>query len=132
MMADSPDGILGYSDNSEAHVASIEVKTMTTPNTIRNAKDIRERVASFSILKNIGRSEGMDKYFRELVPTTTYRFQFIHHAATLGISKVLLIVAKGSSGGVVVVIYAVLLHISQQLRNCYLMYMDAVRVSTFA
>ena len=29
-------------------------------------------------------------------------------------------------------IYAVLLHISEQLRNYYLMYMDAVRVSAFA
>ena len=70
MMADSPDGILGYSENSEVHVASIEVKAMNTPNTIRNAKDIRQRFSSFSILKNIGRSEGMDKYFREIVPTT--------------------------------------------------------------
>ena len=82
MMADSSDGVLGYSDNSGAHVTSIEVKTMTTPNMIRNAKDIRERFASFSILKNICRREGMDKYFRELVLTTAYWFQCIHHAAT--------------------------------------------------
>ena len=132
MMPDSSGGILGYWDNSDAHVASVEVKTMTTPNTIRNAKDIREIFDSFSILNSIGMSEGMDKYFRELLSTTAFRFQCIHLAATLGISKDLFIVAKGSSGRVGEVIHAILLHISEEIRNYYLMYIDAVRVSDSA
>ena len=63
--------------------------------------------------------------------TTGCRFQFLHHDAADDLEHILFIVAKGSNCGMGEIIYAVMLHMSQHIRNIYLLFMDAVRVSAY-
>ena len=66
MLADSPDGLLGYCTTGGIHsCAAIEVKTMTSPSTIDNAKALRYKYGPLSKVSGIGSSELTDKQLKK-------------------------------------------------------------------
>ena len=115
MIADSPDGMMGYTDGTKSHFASLEIKTMTSQNTIGITKRTRNRFGPFAILKGVGGNASADIFLRDLVQTTGYRFQCLHHAAAADLEHVLFIVAKRSICGMGENSYAGMFHMSQHI-----------------
>ena len=114
MLADSPDGILGYCTTGDIHsCAAIEVKTMTSPATIDNAKALWDKDRPLSKMSGIRSSELAENQFKKLVSTPEYRLQCIHHVVILGLNRVIFIVAKRSRNGVGEIIYAVILEFTE-------------------
>ena len=98
MLADSPDGLTGPTDDDgNAVCAAVEVKTMASQNTIEKAKRRRDACSLFVSIYDVGNSASSAAHFKELVDTTGYRFQCIHHFVVTSLKRVLYIVAKGSS-----------------------------------
>ena len=132
MLADSPDGLLGfYTSTGLYSCAAIEVKTMASPTTIDKAKNLRAEYGPFSKVNGIGLSDGAERHFKKLVFTPEYRLQCLHHAAVLGITQVVFVVAKGSRNGVGEIIYAVMLEFAESLRYHYMFVLDSIRASAF-
>lgn len=104
---------------------------MTAPNTLQAARDLKTKYGKLVVIKDTGGAASATKRFHQLVPSTEYRVQCIHHAAVLGIKHVLFVVAKGSSMGVGEILYIALLQFSEQLRNCYTCSLDCIRTAAF-
>ena len=131
-LADSPDAVVGMKrDSEEIITGAVEVKTMTSVSTIKNAHALRERFSAFVRLQNVGRSSSSTHQFKSLVPTPEYRAQCLHHCVTIGTPNVLFVVAKGSSHGLGEIIYAVLVQFSQCIRTAYLYSIESIRTAAF-
>lgn len=101
---------------------AVEVKTMPSLRTIKASKVLRDKYGCVISLEHVGIAENSTKLFRELVPTSSYRAQVLHHAATLGLNKVLYVVGtcgSTSEGGVVYICH---ITFSQSLRHNYAFY----------
>ena len=89
------DGVIGMEhDGDDIVTAAVEVKTMTSVNTIKNARQLRQRFHSFVRLQNVGRNRVSTKQFQALVPSPEYRAQCLHHSVTLNTPNVLYVVRK--------------------------------------
>lgn len=132
LLADSPDALACISDEKgNTFVSTVEIKTMASIQTIRNALTIQERNGAFIQISGIGHVKEADSLFRCIVTLTDYRVQCIHHTATVGVNFVLYTVAKGSSCGVGSILHVALLEISECLQAEYLYCLASVRDSVF-
>ena len=110
MLSDSPDGLCGLlGASNETICAVIEIKTMTSPPTIEDAKQVSNCHRRIFHIAYIGTSSEDNSYFEEVVPSTAYRLQCLHHTVVFGVDHVLFVDAKGSSMGTGRILYAVLL-----------------------
>lgn len=131
LLAGSPDGIASASDHKrDLHMASIEIKTMAALRTIENART-RAKFSAHVQLQNIGESTAMLKAFHDLVLTTAYGLQCLHHSAVLGTLRVLFVVSKGSTLGVGAIIYCAHLVFSETLLASYKFCLTAIRLICF-
>ena len=132
MLCDSPDGLCGLlGASNEIICAVIKIKTINSPQTIENAKQVSDcRVRIFNIA-DIGTSTENNSCFQEFVPGTAYRPQFLHHTVVFGVDQVLFVVAKGSSMGTGKIMYAVLVQFSQLLRNSYQYCLQEIQLAAF-
>jgi hypothetical protein len=87
-LATSVDGLVELSLGGEAHFQCvIEIKTMTTPNTVNEARAIANGMNKLSICYL-----GDDTFLKCVKPE--YRVQCMHHACVMGVNAVLFIVAS--------------------------------------
>ncbi|CAN8067641.1 unnamed protein product [Agarophyton chilense] len=132
MMSDSPDGILCLADNEgEMHICGVEIKTMTSLNTIDAARQRRYNYAPLTYMKNVGQNEASIKQFHDLIPSGGHRTQFLHHSVCLNLNHIVFVQAKGGNGGVGEVIYVTIVHFHSSLRHNYSFILSAVRVGAF-
>lgn len=68
--------------------AVLEVKIMNASRIIQSATNLRNEGSPMILIDDIGSSESSSESFRKFVPTTAYRLQCIHHAATLQLDTV--------------------------------------------
>lgn len=93
MLTDSPNALLAATDYyGDVNAFAVEFMTMTSLRTIEASKVLWDKYGCVISLENVGIAESSTKLFRELVPTTSYREQGLHHAATLGLNNVLYVV----------------------------------------
>ena len=132
MLGDSPDGLCGLLGVSNDIIcAVVEIKTITSPRTIEDAKKVADiRGRHFNII-DIGTSIEGNGYFQEAVPSTAYRLQCLHHAIVFGVEHVLFVVAKGSSMGTGQMLYAAPLQFSQVLRSAYQHCLEQIQLASF-
>ena len=71
------------------------------------------------IVDGIGSSCTSDEIFRQVVLTTAYKMQFLHHAAVLGAEWAFYVVAKGGSISAGEIISVALLHFNNGFKNSY-------------
>ena len=130
---DSPDGICALLDKKESkhHYCGIEVKTMTSVSTIEVARGLAEEHHTFVSLSDIGERETSTTLFRQLVPSSAYRAQCLHHSAVLDTPYVLYVVAKGFRSAQGSIFYAVLLEFSPSLRRNYICALVPIRMAAF-
>ncbi|CDF34053.1 unnamed protein product [Chondrus crispus] len=127
MIADSPDGILACKNEiEESFVCAAEIKTMTALTTVSEATHLREQFGPLTILSDVGSCGAADELFRTLIPSTQYRAQCLHHAATLGLKHVLFIVASSGSVTHGQIIYGCLIQFSEYIRHSYTFTLDSV------
>ena len=120
LLAGSPDGVAAISNqDGDVFVSAVEIKTMTAIRTIESATRIQLSYSQYVYVRRIGQCHNSLKVFHDMVPSTSYRVQCLHHSAVLGIQHVLFAVAKGSSMGVGEIIYCVLLEFSESIIACY-------------
>lgn len=70
---------------------------MTARRTAQQAKDSKERYGPVISLENIGINMKSFSILQELVRTTSYPTQILHHAATLGMNDVIYVVGTGAT-----------------------------------
>ena len=122
---------------------------MAAMQTIEAASLLRDKYRPVIALDNVGKNWRSSKLFRELVPTTEYRAQVLHHCATLEINKVVFVVGTGGSDPPVPttntsifpstvdsmvegkILHACIVEFSESLRHSYTYCLDCVRVSDF-
>lgn len=133
MLADSPDGVMACADEYEfTDVYAIEIKTMAAVRTIETASVLRDKYGPIVRLQNVSSDMQSFELFRELVPTSEYRTQVLHHCATLGINNVVYVVR---TGGLMVegsILYACIITFSELLRYDYTFTMDCICASAFS
>ena len=80
MLCSSPDGQCGLLEASNEIICTvIEVKTITSLRTIEDPKQASDFRVRLSNRADIGTSTEDNSYFQEVVPSTDYRLQFLHH-----------------------------------------------------
>eukprot|EP00178_Gracilaria_changii_P016681 TRINITY_DN479_c3_g1_i11.p1 TRINITY_DN479_c3_g1~~TRINITY_DN479_c3_g1_i11.p1 ORF type:complete len:1373 (+),score=138.00 TRINITY_DN479_c3_g1_i11:3191-7309(+) len=131
LLACSPDGIVAISTTNDLKLGVIEVKTMTAIATIAKAKSVCEQYGEIVRLRNIGGSQYSTNLFHQLVPTSDYRMQCIHHAAVSGKNNVFFVVATGSHMGVGTIIYIAWLEFRPSVIANYIYCLMTVRVAAF-
>ena len=133
MVADSPDAVMAATDEDNlSTVYAVEIKTITAVRTIEGAAVLREKYGAIISLENVCTDERSSALFRELVPSTQYRAQVLHHCATLGMNHVAFVVGTGGSMVEGNIIYTCLVEFSESLRHSYTYCLDCVRVSVFS
>ena len=132
LLAGSPDAVASVREQEgSSHIASIEIKTMAALATIENARRTRAKYSAHVIIQNIGEATAALHAFHDLVPTTAYRLQCLHHAAVLDKPRVLFVVSKGSRLGVGEIIYCAHLVFSEKLLASYKFCLTAILLSCF-
>ena len=120
VFGDSPDALCVFADDAgDCNCAVIEIKTMTSVATIEATYTIRDIKAIIMIVDEIGSSCTSDQIFRQMVLTTAYRMDCLHHAMVLGVEWVFHDVAKGGSISVGEIVYVALLHFNKDFKNSY-------------
>lgn len=104
---------------------------MTAVRTIETANAQLEKFGPVVWLEGVGVDEESTVLFKELVPTTAYRAQVLHHAATLGLSYVLFVVGTGGSMMEGSILYCCILQFTETLGHSYSFSMDTVRLAGF-
>lgn len=61
---------------------------MTALTTIQAASKRATKYGKFVVLSNVGTDRRSTELFHCLVPTSPYRAQFLHHAASIGLNAV--------------------------------------------
>ena len=112
--------------------AAIEVKTMTSVKTIREAMSVASTYADVIIINNIGSSEEANELFKRSILSTDYRAQCIHHAPTLQTNTVLYVVSKGARSGKGEIFYFCIFEFNQQFIFNYMFYLNTVRSFAFS
>lgn len=113
-------------EEENLEICAVEVKTMTSVSTVEAAKDISEKYGPIVALDSVGMSEKSTALFRELVPTVPYCCQVLHHAATLGIKRVMYVVGTGGSITNGSILYVCYITFAELLRHSYTISMDCV------
>ena len=132
MVYDSPDAVaLMVTDEGKQLVIAIEVKTMTSVDTVRNAERLRKCYDSFIEITDIGYNSNANNIFKSLIPNTGYRAQCLHHAATVDTPYILYTVAKGTNSSKGEIMFCCLLSFSQRLIRDYLFCLDSVHKFAF-
>ncbi|PXF45451.1 hypothetical protein BWQ96_04749 [Gracilariopsis chorda] len=101
MISDSPDALMVYLDKQEArHVCAFEIKTMNTVRTTEDTRDVSRTFGSSILISGVGRSVDAGLVLQQLVSSTDYRLECLHHAVCLKANKVCFVVAKVSTCGI--------------------------------
>lgn len=80
---------------------------------------------------NVGQNDGSTKLFQELVPSTEYRTQCLHHAVCMILKHIMFVQAKGSNLCVGRVIYPTMVHFHHTLTSIYRYLLSAILVGAF-
>ena len=131
-IADSSEAVIAATDEDDTIVVMpVEVKTMTSISTVGAATDLKEKYGAFLCIENVGVDESSNELFQEMVPTTQYRAQVLHHAVTLGVNHVMFVVGTGGSMTEGRIVYVCNIQFSEQFRHKYTYALDCVRIAAF-
>ena len=133
LLADSPDGIrAALTQEGMVQVFALEIKTMTALTTIQSASTKARKYGELIILSDVGGDRQSTELFHELVPTTPYRLQCLHHAATLGLNSVLFLVATGGYITEGRILCGCMINFNETLGHQYTYILDCVRHTAFS
>lgn len=132
LLSGSPDSICAVSDDkADVSRGFFVVKTVTAVRTVQKAMDLKKDYSSLTYVHKIGKDASVLPAFHELVPRTAYGLQVLHHSELMKKPLVVFGGAHRSQLGVGGIIYAVVIHFSEQLIAEYIHCLSCLRESAF-
>lgn len=133
LLADSPDAIAAaLNEKGMIQVFAVEIKTMTALTTIQSASFKANIYGELILLSDVGGDLQSTQILHELVPTTQYRSQCLHHAATLCINSVLFMITTSGSMTKGRILYACIVNFTETIRYQCTYILESVRHTGFS